>query len=148
MRLSGYCGCSVTIQATEVEPDRVRVTTALASHDTCIERVADLARKEYRDELSALGGFLASVGLCVHPDAEVRMSDEVFIDDTYLYLRWLGLSVEFTDYDSDYAQAVFTLLSADDDSLGYCHVGVTLDVSSHDLLRVGNGACNDVGRPL
>lgn len=121
LSLNSVCGC-----AFELAYDHGVTTTTLRSADTTFSRAL------FADDLACGGliSYLHSVHLAIQDDEEVGVVEGSFCDPSYA-VPALGLDCEVrvVDGNNQHLRLQFTLLSRNDDSLDYCHMGVTLDVS-------------------
>lgn len=121
LSLASVCGC-----AFDLTHEAGVTTVTLRSADTTFGRVLPVDVRAGGELIAYLHG----VHLAVLDDEEVGLVEDSFCDHQYA-VPSLGLDCDarVVDGDNQHLRVAFTLLSDGGDSLDYCHVGVTLDLS-------------------
>ena len=121
LNLTSACGCGL-----DLSTDGTAGLVTLHSDDATMTRRFAGAATGIEEMIS----FLWSAAVAIESDHEAGIVRDAFCVSTY-YEPLLNLDVEIdlVDDSNEYPRAKFTLLSDDDDSLDYCHLGVTIDLS-------------------
>lgn len=135
--LASVCGCGLVLDKDHTG----RVTVTLRSDDTEVTRrfpEVDPA------EIDPFFEFAWSVAVAVEADEDEGTVRSNFVDPS-LFCTSLGLEMRFdlVDDRNDHLRMEVVLLSKDEDSLDYCHVGVTLDLSLRYLRAATEEAVRD-----
>lgn len=121
INLTSVCGCGINLST-------VGTTGFLTLHsdDAAMTRSFNGAAAGVEGVIS----FLWSAAVAIESDHQAGFVRDDFCVSRY-YEPSLNLDVEIdlVDDANEYPRAKFTMLSDDDDSLDYCHLGVTIDLS-------------------
>ena len=125
LNLTSVCGCGI-----EVATDGADGVVTLRSGDTLLTRRHEDGGRGVEEVIV----YLWSAGFAIAADQEDGVLRSNFCDPSY-YEPSLGLEmeVELVDDSNLHPRAKFVLVADDHDSLDYCHVGVTLDLSLQQL---------------
>lgn len=139
LNINGLCGCGFSL---ERQDDIATVT--LRSHDTTVTRtLRDADVDGLEADVYDVIDFVRSVAVAIEFDEAEGCTRGNFCDDNF-YAPGLALESRFdlVDDSNDHIRASFTLLSSDEDSLSFCHVGVVIDVSLRQLLDDAHAAAD------
>ena len=130
INLTSVCGCGI-----DLSTDGATGRVTLHSDDAAMTRSFAGAAAGVEGVIS----FLWSAAVAIESDHQAGLvRDDFCVSRYYEPLLNLDVEIDLVDDANEYPRAKFTLLSDDEDSLDYCHLGVTVDLSLRQFRELTN----------